>query len=63
MNTVICFVNDIYETFTEAFRVFSEGFSIIISMIENSPLGQIYFNYSAEMKLSVPVAPRGYLRP
>ena len=45
MVTVICFVNDIYKTFKEAFRVLSEGGSIVVGMIDRcSPPGQIYLN-------------------
>jgi len=45
MVTVICFVNDIYKTFKESFRVLSEGGSIVVGMIDKgSPPGQIYLN-------------------
>jgi len=43
MVTVICFVNDIYKTFKESFRVLSKGGSVIVGMIDrNTPLGQMY---------------------
>jgi ubiquinone/menaquinone biosynthesis C-methylase UbiE len=43
MVTTICFVNDIYKTFKESFRVLSESGTIIIGMLDcNSPLGQRY---------------------
>lgn len=45
MVTVICFVNDIYKTLKESFRVLSKGGSIVIGMVDSgSPLGQIYLN-------------------
>jgi ubiquinone/menaquinone biosynthesis C-methylase UbiE len=44
--TVICFVNDIYKTFEESFRVLSKGGYLVIGMIDcNSPLGQKYLKH------------------
>lgn len=49
MVTVICFVNDIYKTFKESFRVLSDSGSIVIGMIDwGSPLGQIYLNHKQD---------------
>ncbi len=46
MVTVICFVNDIYKTFTESYRVLSDGGTIVIGMIDSgSPLGQTYLKH------------------
>ena len=46
MITVVCFVNDICKTFSEAFRVLSNDGSIVIGMIDrSSPLGQIYLKH------------------
>ncbi len=46
MVMVICFVDDIYKTLQESFRVLSAGGSIVIGMIDSgSPLGQIYVNH------------------
>jgi ubiquinone/menaquinone biosynthesis C-methylase UbiE len=46
MVTTICFVNDIYKTFKESFRVLSVGGNIIIGMIDrNSPIGQRYLKH------------------
>jgi len=46
MVTVICFVNDIYKTFTESYRVLSADGTIIIGMIDSgSPLGQVYLKH------------------
>jgi ubiquinone/menaquinone biosynthesis C-methylase UbiE len=49
MVTTICFVNDIYKTFKESFRVLSESGTIIIGMIDrNSPIGQIYLKHKSD---------------
>lgn len=49
MVTTICFVNDIYKTFKESFRVLSESGTIIIGMIDrNSPVGQIYLEHKGD---------------
>ncbi len=49
MVTTICFVNDIYKTFEESFRVLSESGTIIIGMIDrNSPVGQIYLEHKGD---------------
>jgi ubiquinone/menaquinone biosynthesis C-methylase UbiE len=49
MVTTICFVNDIYKTFKESFRVLSESGTIIIGMIDrNSPVGQIYLKHKGD---------------
>lgn len=46
MITVICFVNDIYKTFTESYRVLSDGGTIVIGMIDSgSPLGHAYLKH------------------
>lgn len=46
MITVVCFVSDIYKTFSEAFRVLSNDGSIVIGMIDrSSPHGQIYLKH------------------
>ena len=49
MITTICFVDDIYKSFGEAYRILKDNGSLIIGFVDkNSPVGKIYSEHKNE---------------
>ena len=48
MVTTICFVDDIYRSFNEAYRVLKNAGNLIIGFVDkNSPIGKLYLEHPA----------------
>ena len=49
MITTICFVDDIYKSFSEAYRILKDNGSLIIGFVDkNSPVGKLYSEHKNE---------------
>ncbi len=49
MVTTVCFVDNIIKTFQEAYRILTDGGSLIIGLVDRkSPVGQIYLKHQSE---------------
>lgn len=49
MITIVCFVDDIYKSFSEAYRILKDNGSLIIGFIDkNSPVGKLYSEHKNE---------------
>ncbi len=51
MITTVCFVDDVYKSFAEAYRILKNGGCIIVGFVdEDSPLGREYLKYKDQSK-------------
>lgn len=49
MITTICFVDDIYKSFSETYRILKDNGSLIIGFVDkNSPVGKVYLEHKNE---------------